>query len=110
MIRVVAMPDYLDLLDCDDVFRAILGWDGLGFIFRVHSQDFNSFRRLARPSIRFRDVLARESWQRVPVPKTEPFPELCVPAPEISRVQIARAGVCKVRNNYGIALLNEIEK
>lgn len=48
VIRVVAMPDYLDLLDCDDVFRAILGWDGLGFIFRVHSQEFNSFRRLTR--------------------------------------------------------------
>jgi hypothetical protein len=30
VIRVVAMPDYLDLPDFDDVFRAILGWDGLG--------------------------------------------------------------------------------
>jgi hypothetical protein len=35
VIRVVAMPDCLDLPDFDDVFRAILGWDGLGFIFRV---------------------------------------------------------------------------
>jgi hypothetical protein len=24
---------------------AILGWDGLGFIFCVHGQEFNSFRR-----------------------------------------------------------------
>ena len=45
VIRVVAMPDCLDLPDFDDVFRAILGWDGLGFIFRVHGQEFNSFRR-----------------------------------------------------------------
>ena len=27
------------------MFRTILGWDGLGFIFRVHGQEFNSFRR-----------------------------------------------------------------
>src|ERR1035438_74115 len=45
VIRVVAMPDYLDLPDFDEAFRAILGWDGLGFIFRVHGQEFNSFRR-----------------------------------------------------------------
>jgi hypothetical protein len=45
VIRVMAMPDCLDLPDFDDVFRAILGWDGLGFIFRVHGQEFNSFRR-----------------------------------------------------------------
>lgn len=44
VIRVVAVPDYLDLPDFDDVFRTILGWDGLGFIFRVHGQEFNSFR------------------------------------------------------------------
>ena len=45
VIRVEAMPDYLDLPDFDDVFRAVLGWDGLGFICRVHGQEFNSFRR-----------------------------------------------------------------
>ena len=44
-IRVVAMPDYLDLPDFNDVFRAILGWDGLGFMFCVHGQAFNSVRR-----------------------------------------------------------------
>jgi len=45
VIRLVALPDYLDLPEFDEVFRAILGWDGLGFIFRVHGQEFNSFRR-----------------------------------------------------------------
>ena len=45
VIRVMSLPDYLDLPDFDEVFRAILGWDGQGFIFRVHGQEFNSFRR-----------------------------------------------------------------
>lgn len=48
VIRVVAVPDYLDLPDFDDVFRTILGWDGLGFIFRVHGQECNSSRRRTR--------------------------------------------------------------
>lgn len=48
VIRVLAVPDYLDLPTFDEVFRTILGWDGLGFIFRVHGQEYNSFRRRAR--------------------------------------------------------------
>jgi len=48
VMRVVAVPDYLDLPTFDEVFRAILGWDGLGFILRVHGQEYNSFRRRAR--------------------------------------------------------------
>src|SRR4051794_25362577 len=48
VIRVLAVPDYLDLPAFDEVFRTILGWDGLGFIFRVHGQEYNSFRRRAR--------------------------------------------------------------
>jgi len=36
--------DYLNLASFfDEVFRSILGWDGLGYIFRVHGQEFNSF-------------------------------------------------------------------
>jgi hypothetical protein len=26
-------------------FRAVLGWDNIGFLFRVHGREFNSFRR-----------------------------------------------------------------
>ena len=38
------MRDYLNLASFfDEVFRSILGWDGLGYIFRVHGQEFNSF-------------------------------------------------------------------
>src|ERR1700683_3507266 len=48
VIRVISVPDSLDVIDFDEVFRAVLGWDGLGFIFRVHGQEFNSFRRATR--------------------------------------------------------------
>jgi hypothetical protein len=37
------MPDF------HDIFRAVLGWDGdLGYIMRIHGQEFNSFRRKTR--------------------------------------------------------------
>jgi len=48
VIRVLAVPDDLDLPTFDEAFRTILGWDRLGFIFRVHGQEYNSFRRRAR--------------------------------------------------------------
>jgi len=51
VIRVISVPDSLDLPDFDEVFRTVLGWDGLGFIFRVHGQEFNSFRRASRSKI-----------------------------------------------------------
>jgi len=48
IIRVISVPDSLGLPDFDEVFRTVLGWDGLGFIFRFHGQEFNSFRRATR--------------------------------------------------------------
>jgi Plasmid pRiA4b ORF-3-like protein len=51
VIRVMTVADCLDLPEFDDVFRTILGWDGLGFIFRVHGQEFNSFRRRSRSKL-----------------------------------------------------------
>lgn len=48
VIRVIAVPDDLDLPTFDEVFRTVLGWDGMGFIFRVHGQEYNSFRRRSR--------------------------------------------------------------
>ena len=46
VIRLVSLSDHMQLLDFHDAFRAILGWRGdLGFIIRVHGQEFNSFRR-----------------------------------------------------------------
>jgi hypothetical protein len=33
VIRLLAVPDYLDLASFDEFFRTVLGWDGLGFSF-----------------------------------------------------------------------------
>jgi pRiA4b ORF-3-like protein len=49
VIRLVAVPDCLDLADFDDIFHAVLGWDGgSGYAFHVHGQEFNGFRRQTR--------------------------------------------------------------
>jgi hypothetical protein len=45
VIRLIAVPDSLLLHEFDAVFRAILGWEDVGFLFRVHGREFNSFRR-----------------------------------------------------------------
>ena len=47
-IRILAVPDSLLLHEFDAVFRAVLDWDNIGFLFRVHGQEFNSFRRVTR--------------------------------------------------------------
>jgi hypothetical protein len=48
VIRILAVPDSLLLHEFDAVFRAVLGWDDIGFLFRVHGQEFNSFCRATR--------------------------------------------------------------
>ena len=48
VVRVLAVPDSLSLHEFDEVFRAILGWENIGFIFRMQGQEFNSFRRAIR--------------------------------------------------------------
>jgi hypothetical protein len=48
VIRVLAVADYLDLSGFDEVFRALLGWDGLGFSFHIHGQEFTSVLRRTR--------------------------------------------------------------
>lgn len=46
VIRLVAVPDFLDLADFDEIFHAVLGWDsGMGYAFQVHGQEFNSISR-----------------------------------------------------------------
>ena len=46
VIRLISVSDRMRLPDFHDVFRAILGWrSDLGFIIRIHGQEFNSFRR-----------------------------------------------------------------
>jgi len=48
VIRILAVPDYLELSRFDEIFRALLGWDGLGFSFHIHGQEFTSFLRRTR--------------------------------------------------------------
>src|SRR5215472_8512342 len=48
VIRILAVPDSLLLHGFDAAFRAVLGWDNISFLFRVHGQEFNSFRRATR--------------------------------------------------------------
>jgi hypothetical protein len=49
IIRLVSVSDHMPLSEFHNVFRTILGWNGdLGYIIRVHGQEFNSFRRKTR--------------------------------------------------------------
>src|SRR5208283_3194132 len=49
VIPLVSVSDRTDLHGLHDVFHAILGWSGdLGYIVRIHGQEFNSFRRSTR--------------------------------------------------------------
>ncbi len=62
VIRVLAVPDYLDLSRFDEVFRTLLGWDGLGFGFHIHGQEFTSFLRRMRTRCKtLRDFQLRSS-------------------------------------------------
>jgi hypothetical protein len=45
VIRVLSVPDYFALSEFDEVFRTLLGWDGFGFSFHIHGQEFTSFLR-----------------------------------------------------------------
>ena len=49
VMRLIAVPDYLHLIDFDDLFHALLGWQGSsGFAFRIQGGEYNSFRRTTR--------------------------------------------------------------
>ena len=49
VIRVISVSARMELAELHDIFRTILGWSGdLGYIIRVHGQEFNSFRRKTR--------------------------------------------------------------
>jgi hypothetical protein len=49
VIRLVSVSDQIKLPEFHQIFCAMLGWNGdLGYIVRVHGQEFNSFRRKTR--------------------------------------------------------------
>jgi len=47
--RLISVSDDTELSDLHDVFRQVLGWSGdLGYSFRIHGMEFNSFRGRTR--------------------------------------------------------------
>lgn len=47
--RVFSIPDDVEMTELHDVFLSMLGWQqDLGFIIRVHGQEFNSYQRRFR--------------------------------------------------------------
>ncbi len=63
VVRVLAVPNYLDLSSFDETFRTLRGWDGLGFSFHIHSQEFTSFlprTRVHRTALREFQLRPRE--------------------------------------------------
>lgn len=57
--RVFSIADDVELTNLNDIFLSMLGWQqDLGFIIRVHGQDFNSYRRRFRGK-RLRDFQLR---------------------------------------------------
>jgi|SRR5271165_2676322 len=44
--RLISASDDTELTDLHDVFQRVLGWSGnVGYSFRIHGREFNSFRR-----------------------------------------------------------------
>lgn len=48
VIRVLAVQDSLTLARFDEIFCPRLGWEGLGYSFHIHGQEFTSFLRRSR--------------------------------------------------------------
>jgi hypothetical protein len=62
--RLMSVSYNTELTDLHDVFQQVLGWSGqLGYSFRIHRQEFNSFRRRSRSkSLREFACIARRSF------------------------------------------------
>ena len=59
VVRVFSIPDDVEITELHDVFLSMLGWQhDLGFIIRVHGQEFNSYQRRSRGK-RLRDFQLR---------------------------------------------------
>jgi hypothetical protein len=49
VIRLLSVSDRMELSEFHRVIRLVLGWkNDLGYIVRVHGQEFNGFRRKTR--------------------------------------------------------------
>jgi hypothetical protein len=64
VIRLLTVPDSLDLTDFDDIFHAVLGWDsGIGYAFQIQGQEFSSFQRKTRSTELPDFRLHRDYWK-----------------------------------------------
>ncbi|MBM3740343.1 MAG: plasmid pRiA4b ORF-3 family protein [Acidobacteria bacterium] len=49
VVRLIAVPDRLELSDFDEILHAVLGWDGgIGFAIQIQGQVYDSFQRKTR--------------------------------------------------------------
>jgi hypothetical protein len=49
VVRLLSVSDDTELTALHEIFQQVLGWSGqLGHAFRIHGQEFNSFRRRSR--------------------------------------------------------------
>jgi len=73
VIRLVAVPDSLDLSDFDDIFHPVLSWDSsIGYAFRIQGQE-SSTASSARPDPKrsaISDYIARRSFSTPSVRST----------------------------------------
>ena len=61
VIRLISVSDQMQLPDFHDVLRAVLDWNNdLGYIIRLHGQEFNSFRRKTRSKALYEFKLHRQ--------------------------------------------------
>jgi hypothetical protein len=68
--RVLSIPDDVEITELHDVFLSMLGWQqDLGFIIRVHGQEFNSYQRRSRGK-RLRDLQLRRQEKFVYIGNT----------------------------------------
>jgi hypothetical protein len=45
VVRLISVSENTKLSDLHDIFQQVLGWSGdLGYSFRIHGKEFNSFR------------------------------------------------------------------
>jgi len=64
VIRILAVPDWLLLHELDAVFRAVFGWDNIGFLFGVrtgYGQNWYIEQRLARQARASPEVSTKRS-------------------------------------------------
>src|ERR1022692_504719 len=102
VIRQVAVSDQMNLPEFNDIFCAVLGWsDNLGYIFRVHAQEFNSFRRKTRARQRSSSSSGFVNKQVYRAPTMPAFSRDCTTSAIPSRSFVSSHGTARARTSSG---------